>query len=77
MDSLAQDEHFFAAIDMEWSVDIENGIQGSVSLISVAFEHEIFLILVCIYCDHNLSKIIETSISSPSTGTMEDFQIHC
>ncbi|KNZ76280.1 hypothetical protein J132_10954 [Termitomyces sp. J132] len=66
MDSLVQDDCFFTAIDMEWSIDIENGIQGPVSLISMAFEHEIFLILLTQYWhDGGLPNSFLTFLCSP------------
>ncbi|KAG6894804.1 hypothetical protein C0992_004572, partial [Termitomyces sp. T32_za158] len=66
MDGLAKDEHFFVAMDMEWSVDIESGIQGQVALISMAFEHEIFLIpLVHYWHDGGLPNALLTFLRSP------------
>ncbi|KAG6836301.1 hypothetical protein H0H93_009317 [Arthromyces matolae] len=44
MGNLSDAEDFHVALDMEWSVDIENGIQGQVALVSIAFNHEILLI---------------------------------
>ncbi|KAG6848519.1 hypothetical protein H0H93_016335 [Arthromyces matolae] len=44
MNSLVDNREFVVAMDMEWPVDTQNGIQGSVALISIAFNHEIFLI---------------------------------
>lgn len=49
MNGLQNNKDFYVAMDMEWSVNLENGIQGSVALISIAFEHEIFLLPVCVH----------------------------
>ena len=38
---------FVVALDMEWSVNREMGIQGCVALISMTYGKEIFLIPVC------------------------------
>ncbi|KAG6886800.1 hypothetical protein C0992_002307 [Termitomyces sp. T32_za158] len=66
MDSLSENEDFYVAMDMEWSVDLENGIQGRVALISIAFEHEIFLLpLHCYWHDGGLPNVLLTFLRSP------------
>jgi hypothetical protein len=47
MESVSGEEDFYIAVDMEWPVNVEAGIQGRVSLISITFGEEIFLIPVC------------------------------
>jgi len=37
---------FLVAMDMEWPVDVTTSIQGRVSLISIAFDH-------CMYVSHS------------------------
>jgi hypothetical protein len=37
----------YVAMDMEWPVDLQNGIQGRVSLIQLAFHQQIYLMPVC------------------------------
>ncbi|KAG6877083.1 hypothetical protein C0992_010900, partial [Termitomyces sp. T32_za158] len=66
MDGLADKERFFVAMDMEWSVDIQNGIQGPVALITIAFKYEIFLIPLTQYW-HNggLPNALLTFLRSP------------
>lgn len=50
MDTLQDGQTVFAAVDMEWAVDRVNGTQGHVTLISVTFGDDIFLILVsCLF----------------------------
>lgn len=46
MNDFHQGEDVFAAIDMEWPVDLVNGIQGRVALISLTFGKDIFLLPV-------------------------------
>ncbi len=45
MSTISQSE-FYVALDMEWSVNRELGIQGRVAVISMTYGREIFLIPV-------------------------------
>jgi len=47
MSAISQSE-FYVALDMEWSVNREMGIQGRVAVISMTYGQEIFLIPVCL-----------------------------
>ncbi|KAM6501786.1 hypothetical protein JOM56_001763 [Amanita muscaria] len=61
MESVSGDEDYHAAVDMEWPVNIGAGIQGHVSLISITFGKEIFLIPLGSYM-HNGSLHLPTAL---------------
>jgi len=46
MEHIKHNDEFFVALDMEWSVNREIGIQGRVALISITYGKEIFLLPV-------------------------------
>jgi len=41
------DDKYVIAMDMEWPVDLSTGVQGRVSLLSMALEGCVYLIPVC------------------------------
>ncbi len=47
MNSVPDSHDFYVAVDMEWAVNCEVGIQGHVAIISMTYGEEIFLIPVC------------------------------
>jgi len=46
MEDLQSSKDFFVAVDMEWPVNIANGIQGHVTVISLTFGNDIFILPV-------------------------------
>jgi len=65
----APTDHIHIAIDMEWSVDHANGIQGRVALVQLAYGTCIYLIPVrtevvnlVLYRNHNFSSAVNLSL---------------
>lgn len=76
MDSIPAGGELYVAMDMEWSVDQSNGIQGRVALISIALNSDIFLLPVC-FCHFSLSMPLCPLCSSIHIGKQENSHQHC
>ncbi|OBZ66476.1 hypothetical protein A0H81_13622 [Grifola frondosa] len=62
-------EEFYAAVDMEWSVDRDSGVQGKVALLSIMFDREIFLLPLSSYLQEGHLKLpvkLLTFLRTPS-----------